>query len=74
MFPLHDDIPSERFPFVTYAIIVTAVLVWLVELAQGRQLEAFLQAYAVVPSQLSEALHYLARGELVSDELLTPFS
>lgn len=74
MFPLHDDIPSERFPFVNYAIIAVTVLVWFVELAQGKHLESFLQAYAVVPGQLSEALYFLSRGEGVSPELLTPFS
>jgi len=68
--PLHDDIPSERFPFVTYGLIATNVLAWFVELAQGRHLDAFFRAWAVVPGQLTGAL----RPDFAPPEALTPLT
>ncbi len=56
MFPLHDDIPSERFPLITYLIIGLNILVWVAELSQGRHLDLFFRAWAVIPGQLTGAL------------------
>jgi len=70
VFPLHDDVPSERFPIVTYVLIAVTVLAWLVELAQGRHIESFFQAWAVVPGQLTAAL----AGRGPPAELLTPIT
>jgi membrane associated rhomboid family serine protease len=72
VFPLHDDIPSERFPFVNYALIALCVVAWLLELGQGEHLDRFLMAWAVVPSEFLSALG--PRGGTQADELVTPIS
>ena len=53
-FPLHDDNPRERFPFITVALIAVNVLVWLVQIPMGNSEQAaLLQAWAVVPENYS---------------------
>lgn len=62
LLPLKDDIPSQRFPFVTYSIIAINVVVFMFEAAMGReQLQAFFQLVAVIPSEYTAFL----RGEPV---------
>lgn len=51
MIPIRDDIPSRRFPFVTYAIIAANVLVFWYELRLGRELDAFVKAFGLVPAR-----------------------
>ena len=54
MFPLRDDIPSQRFPVVTTAIIALNVAAFFFELALGPRLQEFLRYWAVVPVRYSE--------------------
>ncbi|QTA38606.1 rhomboid family intramembrane serine protease [Thermosipho ferrireducens] len=50
MFPLYDTIPSRKKPYITYAIIVVNVLVFLYELSlRGYQLDLFFYNYGVIP-------------------------
>jgi membrane associated rhomboid family serine protease len=70
MFPLHDDVPSERFPIVNYAIIGINIAMWVLELAQGREIDRFFLAWAVVPGQLTGAL----RPDVAPPELITPLT
>ena len=50
MFPLYDTVPSRKKPYVTYAIIIANILVFLYELSlKGYQLELFFYNYGVVP-------------------------
>lgn len=52
MFPLRDNIPSRRFPFVNYAIIIVNVLIFLKEaqLASAGRLEPFIYSFGLVPA------------------------
>jgi membrane associated rhomboid family serine protease len=54
MLPIGDDNSDRRtFPFVTYALIVINVLVFvLLELPQGDNLDAFLTRWGTIPSQI----------------------
>ena len=55
MIPLRDVIPSRTTPVVTVAIIAVNVLVFAYQLLLGRDLDGFLQSWAVVPAHLSLA-------------------
>ena len=49
MFPLRDDIPSQRFPVVTLMLIALNVVSFLFELLLGPNLQEFLLHWAIVP-------------------------
>ena len=54
MLPLKDMNPTRRFPWLTYAIIIVNVLVFLWELSLSpAQLEAALTSLSVVPARVS---------------------
>lgn len=49
MFPIRDNIPSRRVPFVNYSLILLNVLAFGYELAQGPYLDQFIMQFGVVP-------------------------
>jgi membrane associated rhomboid family serine protease len=51
--PLKDANPTERFPFVTIALIVANVVVFLYELSLGSNLRPFFVTYGAVPYELT---------------------
>lgn len=51
IFPIKDDIPSQRFPFVTYGIITVNVVAFLFEVSLGQRLDEFIRLVAVVPAE-----------------------
>src|SRR6188508_1436374 len=53
MIPLRDIIPSRTVPFVTIALIVVNVLVFLFELSLGDALDLFLSSWALIPAEFS---------------------
>ena len=53
MIPIRDRIPSRTFPYVTIGLIVANVLVYLLQLSQGDNLDAFIDQYALVPSRFT---------------------
>ncbi|MDZ4779898.1 MAG: rhomboid family intramembrane serine protease [Planctomycetia bacterium] len=55
LFPFRDDVPRERAPFVTYALIACNVLsfLWFSQLAPLPQ-QVFLYQHAFVPARLSK--------------------
>jgi membrane associated rhomboid family serine protease len=54
MIPLRDVIPSRTTPWVTLALIGTNVAVFVREVTlPGRELEAFMSAYGLVPAEFS---------------------
>ncbi|MCU0517500.1 MAG: rhomboid family intramembrane serine protease [Oscillatoria sp. Prado101] len=54
MVPLRDDIPTRITPYVTYALIVANILVFLHELTLPPPLlQQFFQTWAVVPRELT---------------------
>lgn len=57
MVPLRDDNPIQITPFITYALIVINILVFLHEMTLSpQQLERFLDLWAVVPRELTRSL------------------
>jgi membrane associated rhomboid family serine protease len=52
MIPLGDSVPSERTPFITYAIIALNVMVFFWELLLGSQADSFLVAWGTVPASI----------------------
>jgi membrane associated rhomboid family serine protease len=52
--PLNDNNPIRITPYVTYALIVLNVLIFIYEITLGpEQLEGFFQLFAVIPRQLT---------------------
>jgi len=53
MIPIRDANPSRTVPVVNYLIILSCTLVFLHEVMLGRQLEAFLFQYGLVPARIT---------------------
>lgn len=52
MFPLRDDIPSPRFPFIVVLLMAANLAVYWFELQLGLQArESFLEQYALIPAR-----------------------
>jgi rhomboid family protein len=49
MFPLWDDVPAQRVPFVNYAIIVSCVLAFAVQLQSHRGGEQVAREFGMIP-------------------------
>jgi membrane associated rhomboid family serine protease len=58
MIPIRDTIPSRTFPFVTIALIVVNVLVFLYEMSLGDDLDGFIRVYALVPAHFTAGADY----------------
>jgi membrane associated rhomboid family serine protease len=56
MIPLRDDNPTQRVPFVSRAIIVVNVLVFIYELSLADGMRELLRDWGVVPGRLFAAL------------------
>ena len=61
MIPLRDDIPSRRFPFITYGIIAMNVVVFWHELQLGSGLDRFVDSFGLVPVRFHGAYDPVAR-------------
>jgi hypothetical protein len=57
MIPLKDNIPAEKTPFVTYALIAVNVLAFFYELALGEGLDTFVFYYGVVPDTVTAGIY-----------------
>ena len=51
MIPLRDTIPSRTVPFFNVLLIFANVAAFVLEMAQGERLDAFLNAFAFVPAR-----------------------
>ncbi|MFW6296346.1 MAG: rhomboid family intramembrane serine protease [Halothece sp.] len=70
MVPLHDDQPTNITPYVTYTLIVINVLVFLYQLSLSTpELQAFFQAYAVVPEQFTNSFQSGNEGEIIAESI-----
>ncbi len=49
MFPIRDNVPVKRFPFVNLALIAANALVFFHELALGPKLDKFIAKYGLIP-------------------------
>ncbi|MBN1847709.1 MAG: rhomboid family intramembrane serine protease [Deltaproteobacteria bacterium] len=67
MFPIRDTIQSKNYPIVNVAIIILNVFVYLVEIAQGQGLNAFLVTYGLVPARYS--IPQIAAGFTFSQQI-----
>jgi len=69
MFPLRDNIPSSRPPYVNYLLIAVNVLVFLWELSLGSHLQQVAEVIGFVPARF---LSHLAYGSAPWPALLVP--
>jgi membrane associated rhomboid family serine protease len=53
MIPLRDTVRSRNDPVINWLLIVANLLVYLVEMAQGERLGAFIVTYGLVPARYS---------------------
>ncbi|MCA9129304.1 MAG: rhomboid family intramembrane serine protease [Planctomycetales bacterium] len=51
MFPIHDNIPSQRFPLVNTTIIIVCGLVFLIQLTQ-LQSDALVLSFGMIPARI----------------------
>lgn len=71
MVPIRDENPTRTTAYVTYALILINVLVFLYEASlMGPRLESFFDTWAIVPGELSASLRG-APGYSVAGEALT---
>jgi membrane associated rhomboid family serine protease len=65
MIPLRDTISARTRPVVTQALIVVNVLVYLIQLAQGPNLERFIYYYGLVPARyfVPQIADYFTAGQ-----------
>lgn len=52
MIPLRDNIRSRTVPFITYSLIAGNVLVFMMELSLGPNLERFIYIFGVIPQKV----------------------
>jgi membrane associated rhomboid family serine protease len=52
MFPLADNLPTERTPVVTYALFAACVAVWLLELMTGAGRSPLIFAFGATPAEI----------------------
>jgi membrane associated rhomboid family serine protease len=55
MIPIRDTNRSEKFLVINVGIIAITVLVFIVELSQGRRLQEFIYLYGLVPARYAES-------------------
>ena len=66
MFPLHDDNPTQRTPFVTIALIVACALVFLWQISlDGYDAQHVVFALGAIPAVLFDKAHLPAELVLV---------
>jgi membrane associated rhomboid family serine protease len=53
MFPIRDTIPSKNYPVVNNTIIGINVILFLIEMSQGANLDRFVYIYGLVPARYS---------------------
>ena len=70
MIPIGDDVPTRTFPFVTIALIVVNIAVFIYELTLGGAARAFIGAYGVIPKDVTAALATMDLNS-VSDTFLS---
>ncbi|RJQ49604.1 MAG: rhomboid family intramembrane serine protease [Desulfobacteraceae bacterium] len=69
MIPIRDTTQTRNYPIVNSAVIALNVLIYLVQLAQGPELERFIYIYGLVPARYSVpdiASYFTAGGQLFS--------
>jgi membrane associated rhomboid family serine protease len=66
MIPLRDQIPTERVPYVNYTLIAINILVFIVQLLQGPNLDQFVLTYALIPAQITSNLDLRNVGDIFS--------
>lgn len=71
MFPIRDNIPSQRVPYINYAIVAVNVFVWLYQITlPTSQLEALFYQWGLVPAHYSQPT---LSAHLSWQELAGPF-
>lgn len=55
MIPLRDNIPSKRFPYITYLLILINVALYIYELSLGKSLNLFVAKYGCIPFEITRA-------------------
>jgi membrane associated rhomboid family serine protease len=58
MIPISDEMPSRRVPAVTYALIVTNVIVFLYQALLSPDVEQFVMTWGAVPAYITDPASY----------------
>ena len=57
MFPLHDDNPSRRTPYISYLLIISCILVFIWQLSLGRFGQNAIFSLGMIPAVLFDFKH-----------------
>lgn len=74
MLPLRDSVPTRRFPFVNWLLILLCAATFLFELTLGPRLESFLTAFGLAPIKYAQAGRLAAMGLTWPDFVLPLFA
>ena len=70
MVPIRDDNPTRSTAYVTYALIIINILVFIYEATlMGPRLESFFDSWAVVPGELTASLEGNPNYSLLGESL-----
>ena len=56
MIPIRDEIKARRVPYINYILIGINLVVFIFEFMAGSHLDAIVNQYALVPSQITSGL------------------
>ncbi|GAB4113610.1 MAG: rhomboid family intramembrane serine protease [Candidatus Caldatribacteriota bacterium] len=62
MFPLWDDQPTRRFPFITITIIIMNVLVFIYQVSLGEGFNQFIYSMGLIPFEISHFIDLYPPG------------
>ncbi|MGI0483887.1 rhomboid family intramembrane serine protease [Pantanalinema rosaneae CENA516] len=70
MVPLHDNNPTRITPYVNYVLIGINIFIFLYEISlSAPQLQQFVEAYAIVPNQLTTSFQSGDLGQILPQAL-----
>jgi len=72
MIPIRDTIPCRNFPVINTLIIAINIIVYLVQLDLGPELNRFFYTYGLVPARYTD--HALSTWYSLPQQIIAPFS
>jgi membrane associated rhomboid family serine protease len=76
MIPLQDENPTSKFPLVTYAIILSNIVIYLYQFLAGSAGEVLIYKYGIIPYEITHFQEIARFPELSTPfpNILTPFT
>jgi membrane associated rhomboid family serine protease len=72
MIPIRDTVPSKNYPIVNFTLIGVNILVYIIQMSQGTNLEQFIYTYGLVPARYSDP--YLSAHFSLAQQIISLFT